>query len=106
MEKQSVTKSTHTTAVTISAGLLAVASVRKRIGEGSTLAKTAAIECRTGASTHAAELHRAAERACEEISKAIVELTEEEAELVEPMFTGLEDQLLTLRALRFCLSPG
>jgi predicted component of type VI protein secretion system len=84
----------------------AAASVRKRIGEGSALAKSAAIEYRVGTAIRGAELHLAAELACGEIGKAIVKLTEQEADLVEPMFTGLEDQLLNLRALRFCLLPG
>ncbi len=71
-------------------------SVRKRIAEAETLATTAAFDYETGNEIRAAELQLAAERAWTTILKAIVDLTEEEADLVEPIFTELEEQLLRL----------
>lgn len=92
--------------VTARKQLIPISSVRKQAAVAAALATAAAIQYATGNEIRAAELHIAAERACAEIIKAIVDLTEEEADLVEPMLTGLEEQLFTLGALRLRFSPN
>jgi hypothetical protein len=75
-------------------------SLRKQIAEAEALARTAAFDYETTNETRAAELQLAAERAWATILKAIVDLTEEEADLVEPILTELEEQLLSLLVCR------
>ncbi len=75
-------------------------SVRIQIAEAGALARTAASDYKTGKENRAAELQLAAERAWAKILKAIVDLTEEEADLVEPIFTELEEELLSLPVCR------
>lgn len=73
-----------------------IESVRRQIAEAQALARNAAFDYETGNETLAAELQLTAERAWAKILKAIVDLTEEEADLLEPIFTKLEEQLLSL----------
>lgn len=82
-----------------------IASVRKQTAEAKTLAGVAATEYTAGNKARAAEFHLSAERACAEILTAIVDLTEGEADMVEPVFTALEEQLFALGTLRFSIRP-
>jgi hypothetical protein len=77
-----------------------IESVRRQIAEAQALAKTAVFDYETGDESRAVELQLAAVRAWTKILNAIVDLTEEEADLVEPVFTELEEQLLGLPVCR------
>jgi hypothetical protein len=80
--------------------------LREQIENATTLVNAAAFKYRMANMIQAADLHLEAERACAGIIKAIGDLPEAEADLVEPMFTEFEQQLLTLPRLRSHLSPG
>ena len=82
-----------------------IGSVRKKAAKAKTLADAAAIEYTAGNKSRAAVFHLSAERACAEILTEIVDLTEEEADKVEPLFTALEEQLFALGTIRFLHSP-